>query len=109
MPDQETKTDKVATTTAPATSKVLWWSLGILAVLTVVTIIIVAVTKKKSALDAVLHVVDFVDQQVSNADLEAKIKMAEAEKLEQVKIDELKKLREIKDVHTRNRRLAEIL
>jgi hypothetical protein len=96
--------EKLAKAKTPVWKKVLWWTLGgLLVILSVIGVLYV--WRRKGPVEGVKVSVEQVKQEISKSDLEAKIKVAEAEKAEQAVID---KLKEIKEIDDEKRRLEEL-
>lgn len=89
--------------------KVLYWVLGIVAAIGAFIGLIFLLKGKDNAKDAAQRHIDRAKAQIAEADLEAKIKEAEAQKEEKAVIDKLKELRKIEDEHERAKELAKLL
>jgi hypothetical protein len=92
----------------PIWKKVLWWVLGILGVIGG-AIGILYVLKGKTPTTAVKESVASTKAEIAKSDLEAKIKVAEAAKMEQQVIDKLKEIKEIPDEKKRLDELNKLL
>lgn len=106
-----TDADKLAIQKAKASTwkKILIWSVVVLLFCTLVAVLIIVVTKRKSPVAAVNKIVDDAKYQAAKADMDAKIEIAKAKAVEGAVVDELKRIREIKDEEERAKRLAELL
>jgi hypothetical protein len=89
---------------APVWKKVLWWCLVVPLVLLGVMGVLYWIRRKGSVV-GVKEAVRVVKNEISKSDLEAKIRVAEAARVEQVVID---KLKEIKEIDDEKRRLDEL-
>jgi F420-0:gamma-glutamyl ligase-like protein len=77
-------------------TKVLWWVVGIFGVLGSI-LGIVALLKRKGPLTAAKEVIKKSKSELVKADIEAKKKMAEAKGAEKTVLDELDRIKKIKD------------
>jgi len=106
-----TEADKQAIAAAKGSSwkKILLWiGVGLLLV-TLVTVLLVVLLKKKSPAASVNQIVDYAKQQNTKADMDAKIETAKARAVEESVIKELKRIREIDNEEEQAKRLAELL
>ena len=99
---------KVQAAKAPAWKIAAWWTLGIVAVVSLITIIILMIKKNSSAPDAVNTIMAFTEDQVRQAETAKKIEVAKAEGVAEVKLAEIRAAMAIKDEHERIKRLVEI-
>jgi hypothetical protein len=107
MPDLSVTTvQKIASTTAPLWKTLLWWTLGIGAVVTLVTLLIVMVSKKLSTSEAVEYVLGFTRAQVKQAEVNAQVEVAKADGVAEDKISEIKKALQHDDEFERAKALA---
>ena len=106
MPD--TATEKVKAATAPSWKKVLIWMAAALALLVGVVVLIVMLFRKKGPIAATTEIVNYAKQQTSKADLDAMIKVAKAEAVEESVVKRLVEIREIQNETERAKRLAEL-
>ncbi len=88
--------------------KVLWWVIGVLGVLGAL-LGIVAILKGKGPLSAAEEVIKDTKTNIRAADLDAKIKAAEAKGAEKAIIDKLKAIKEMKNEDEALKELAKIL
>jgi len=106
-----TDSDKLAIQKAKASTwtKILIWSIVVVAFCTIIAVLLIIVLKKKSPVAAATAIVDDAKFQSAKADMDAKIKTAKARAVEAAVIAELRRIREIKDEEERAKRLAELL
>ena len=106
-----TDADKLAIQEAKASTwkKILIWSAVVLLFCTVIAVLLVIVLRKKDPVAATKEVVDYAKHQSALADMDAKIETAKARAVEDVVVEELKRIREITDEEERAKRLAELL
>lgn len=100
--------ENVKQATGSTWKKVLWWCVGILGVLGVITLVICLI-KRKAPLTAATEIVNDVKQKIDKIDAQAKIEIAKAEGAEQVVIDRINAAAEIKDERERLQALAAAL
>lgn len=100
--------ENVKEATGSTWKKVLWWCVGILGVLGVITLVICLI-KRKGPLTAATDVVNDVKHKIDKIDADAKIEIAKAEGAEQVVIDKINAAAEIKDERERLQALAAAL
>lgn len=93
----------------PSWKKVLLWIGIVLVLVTGVTILMVALFRKKSPVAAASDIINQAKQATAKADMEAKIKMAESRAVEDQVVAELKRIQEIDDEEEQAERLAELL
>jgi len=106
MPEENI--EKVKDATAPSWKKVLIWMAAILALLVGVVVLIVMLFRKKGPIAATAEGVNYAKQQASKADIDAMIKVAKAEAVEESVVKRLMEIREIPDEVERAKRLAEL-
>jgi len=99
---------KILAAKAPTWKVALWWTLGIAAVVSIIAVIIVMISKKSSVGPAVDAVMQFSEDQIRQAEAAKKIEIARAEGVAEVKLDEIRAAMTIKDEHERLKRLVEI-
>ncbi len=97
---------KIQAAKAPAWKTVLWWTLGIAAVVSLITIIVLMIKKNTSAPDAVNTIMSFSEDQIRQAETVKKVEVAKAEGVAETKITEIKAIMEISDENERLRRLV---
>ncbi len=110
-PSQLTEDQKKAIENAKGSvpKKVLWWVLGIFGVVLVIVLVLVFVLRKGGPGAAIKQVLDKTKNEVSKADIEAKVKEAESAGVDQKNIREIKDTLGIDDVDERRAKLAELL
>ncbi|KKN49137.1 hypothetical protein LCGC14_0645850 [marine sediment metagenome] len=103
--------DKLAIQQAKASTwkKILIWSIVVVVFCTLVAVLLIVVLQRKSPVGAVDAVVARAKHQAAKADMDAKIKTAEARMVEDAVVAELKRIKEIEDEEERAKRLAELL
>ena len=101
-------TEKIKTATAPSWKKVLIWMAAILAVIIGVVVLIIMLFHKKGPVAATTEIVQYAKDQLSKADIDAKIATAKAEAVEESVVKRLMEIREITDETERAKRLAEL-
>lgn len=100
--------DKLAQAKTSIWKKILWWFLGgLLVILSLVGVMYVV--RRKGPVEGTKVAIEQVKTEIAKSDLEAKIKVAVAEKAEQVVIDKLKSLKEITDEKLRLEELNKLL
>jgi hypothetical protein len=92
----------------PSWKKVLLWVGVSLLILTAITVIAVMIWRKKDPAAATKEVIGQAKAASQRADIDAKIKVAEARGVEQDVVDELREIREIEDEKERLQRLADM-
>jgi hypothetical protein len=100
--------ETVKTTTGSTWKKVLWWCLGILGVIGAITLVICLI-KRKGPVTAAQDILQEVKQKIDKIDIEAKVKIAKAEGVEQVVINRINAVAEIKNERERLQALAAAL
>jgi ATP-dependent Zn protease len=108
-PLTEEQKEKVSNAKGSLPKKALWWLLGIFGVVLIIGLVLFFVLRKGGPSEAIKQVVNKTKNEVSKADIEAKIKAAEAAGVEKEKIEEIKNTLEIDDVDERRKKLAELL
>jgi F0F1-type ATP synthase membrane subunit b/b' len=88
--------------------KVLFWVLGIFGVLAAV-VGIIFVLKGKGPVKGVKEAINKTKTEIAKADMDAKIKAAEAKGAEKQTLDKLKEIKEIEDEKTRLEELNKLL
>jgi len=106
--DKDTK-EQIKTVKASTWKKVLIWSAAVLGLVLLVGVLVFMLYRKKGPVGAVADIIRTAQNEAAKADVEAKIKVAEAKSVEKVIIDELKKIKEEKDELVRARKLANLL
>jgi hypothetical protein len=106
LTDEQKK--KLAEATGPIWKTVLWWVLGFFGVLAG-AIGLLYVLKGKGPVNAVKESVQTSKNEIAKSDLDAKIKVAEAENMEKAVIDKLKEIKEIPDEKKRLDELTKLL
>lgn len=96
---------KIQAAKAPAWKTVLWWTLGILAVVSVVAIIVVMIKKNASVPEAVNEIMAFTEKQVLQAEAAKKLEVAKAEGVAEAKLAEIRSAMEIQNEDERIERL----
>lgn len=95
---------KLSVAKSPTWKKVLWWILGgFLMILGAIGVLYLI--RRKGPVVGIQEAINVTKNEIAKSDLAAKIKVAEAEKAEQVVID---KLNEIKEIDDEKRRLEEL-
>ena len=97
---------KIQAAKAPTWKVALWWTLGIVAVVSLITILILMIKKNTSAPEAVNTIMSFSEDQIRQAETAKKIEVAKAEGVAETKITEIKSIMEIRDENERLRRLV---
>jgi len=92
----------------PLWKKVLWWMVGILGVIGAF-VLILCLIRKKGPVTVASDIVKDIKYKVDKIDIEAKVKVAEAESIEKAVIDQIKAAAEIKDERKRLQALATAL
>lgn len=96
---------KIQAAKAPTWKVAIWWTLGIVAVVSLITIIILMIKKNTSASESVSTIMAFSEDQVRQAEAAKKIEVARAEGVAEVKLAEIRAVMEIRDEDERLRRL----
>lgn len=106
-----TDVDKLAIAKAKASTwkKILIWSIVVVVFCTIIAVVIAVIAMKKNPAAASKAIVDKAKAESFKADMDAKIKEAEARAVEDSVVDQLKRIREIEDEAERAKRLAELL
>jgi len=106
-----TDADKLAVQNAkgPSWKKVLVWIGVVLALVTGVTILLVALFRKKAPAAATRDIIGYAKRQSTKADVEAKIEVAQAREVEASVVKQLEQIKEIKGEEEQAKRLAELL
>lgn len=99
----------LASVQTPVWKKILYWVIGIVAAVGAFIGLIFLLKGGSSAKAAAQKQVDKAKKNIAEADLEAKIKVAEARKEEQAVVEKLKDLRKIDDEYKRAQELAKLL
>lgn len=93
---------------APGWKKALFWILGVLVILLIIAVVVAVVVATRGKSNPAKPILDKVKQVNDRADMEAKIKAAEAAGAEKAVLNELNRVKEIDDEHERSKRLAEM-
>ena len=115
MPDQPTATvitpqlsqelaNNLAAAKTPLWKKILWWIGGIIAVVLVI-VLLIWIFKRKTPIAAAKEVTDYIKNELFQSDMDAKIKLAQAQGAEEAAI---KKLQEIRDEKNQDRAFEEL-
>jgi len=105
--DKETK-QRIEKAKAPVWKKILIWSGAILGIITLLGIAIIMAVRKTGPSEAVASTLRLAKDASAKADIEAKIRKAEALIAEKEVLDKLKEIKEIDDEEERAKRLADM-
>ena len=105
---QEQK-DAISGAKASKGRKILYWVLAVLAILLISAVVVAVILASRGKSNLAKPIIDKTKRALDRADMDAKIKAAEAAGAEKAALDELDRIKKIEDAHERNKRLAEIL
>jgi nucleotide-binding universal stress UspA family protein len=87
---------------------VLWWTLAALGVIGVI-VLLVFLFRKKSPKEQVNEVINKAKAQIQKAEIDEKIKVAEARGEEKAVVDRLKEIKKLDDAHEQAKELEKLL
>lgn len=93
---------------APIWKRVLWWTLAALGVIGVI-VLLIFLFRKKGPKEQVNDVINKAKAQIQKAELDEKIKVAEARGEEKAVVDRLKEIKKIDDAHEQAKELEKLL
>lgn len=105
--DEQPKSS-LKTVKSPLWKRVLWWTLAALGVIGVI-ILLVFLFRKKSPKEQMNEVINKAKAQIQKAEIEEKIKVAEARGEEKAIVDRLKEIKKLDDAHEQAKELEKLL